>query len=137
MADTIQRTLRMSSPPDDVNSVHGHLESIWAHSPAISAVDRLSFELALIELAGNVICHADSGSGVSFTLTIETFADSIQATVRDTGEPVDVELTGRDMPGELSESGRGIPLITALVDEFAYDREGDLNHWRITRKLLP
>ena len=37
------------------------------------------------------------------------------------------------MPEELAESGRGIALIQALVDELEYVRSGSSNHWRISR----
>lgn len=125
----------MSSPPDDVDTVHGLLEEVWADAPGVAPMDRFSFETALIELASNVIRHADSGSGVSCTLTVETFDDRIQATLSDNGESGDFEIVGLTMPDELSESGRGIPLIQALVDELLYNREGDSNLWRITRKF--
>jgi len=137
MADAMQHTLRMSSPPDDVDTVHDLLETVWSDVPDIGMQDRLSFETALIELASNVMRHADPGSGVMCTLTIETFPDRIEATLSDTGEPGDVQLAERSMPDALAESGRGIPLIQALVDELRYDRADGLNHWYITRQLVP
>ena len=134
MNDNMQHTLRMSSPPDDVDTVHDLLETVWTDDPNIGMEDRLSFETALIELASNVMRHADPGSGVLCTLTIETFPDRIEATLSDTGEPGDVQLADRSMPDALAESGRGIPLIQALVDELRYDRTDGLNRWYITRQ---
>jgi serine/threonine-protein kinase RsbW len=135
MTETHQHTLKMSSPPDDVDTVHDLLETVWTDSPAIELEDRFSFETALIELASNVMRHAHDGSGVSCVLTIETFPDRIEATLSDTGEPGEVHLAERDMPDVLAESGRGIPLIQALVDELRYDRTDGLNRWYITRSL--
>jgi serine/threonine-protein kinase RsbW len=135
MHDTTQHSLRMSSPPDDVDTVHDLLETVWSDVPDIGMKDRLSFETALIELASNVMRHADPGSGVLCTLTIETFPDRIEATLSDSGEPGDVQLADRSMPEALAESGRGIPLIQALVDELRYDRADGLNRWYITRQL--
>jgi serine/threonine-protein kinase RsbW len=135
MDDALVHTLRMSSPPDDVGTLHDLLESVWADVPRIAVRERFGFETALVELVGNVICHADSGSGVSCTLSIETVENRIEALLSDTGEPGDVELRGRDMPDGLSESGRGIPLIQALVDELSYEREGGFNRWRISKQL--
>ena len=97
--------------------------------------DRFSFETALIELAANVIRHADDGDGVTCTLAIETSGEEIVATITDSGVAGNVHLGWREMPGELEESGRGIALIKALVHELDYDRQGDLNCWRISRKL--
>ncbi|TXN31127.1 ATP-binding protein [Lacisediminihabitans profunda] len=130
-----QFTLAMSAPPDDVDTVHALLQEVWSNSPAVSATDRVCFETALIELAGNVIQHADAGTGVSCTLTVEVFGDRIEARLSDTGEPGQFHLVPGGMPHELAESGRGIPLIEALVDELHYDRSGSLNLWRISRRL--
>jgi len=135
MSEAVRHTLRMSSPPDDVDTVHDLLEIVWTEVPAIGMEDRFSFETALIELASNVMRHADPGSGVSCTLLIETFPDRIEATLSDSGEPGDVQLADRDMPDVLAESGRGIPLIQALVDELRYDRTDGINRWHITRQL--
>ena len=135
MADSKIHTVSMSSPPDDVDTVHSLLEDVWRSETHISVIDRISFETALIELVSNVIRHADSGLGVICTLTVEVASDRIDATLRDTGEPGDVELIGRAMPDDLAESGRGIPLIQALVDDLTYEREGNLNRWNLHRKI--
>ena len=135
MADSKIHSVSMSSPPDDVDSVHLLLEDVWRSETHISVLDRISFETALIELVSNVIRHADSGSGVTCTLTINVSDENIEATLRDTGEPGDVQLVGRTMPEDLAESGRGIPLIQALVDELTYEREGNLNSWCLRRKI--
>jgi serine/threonine-protein kinase RsbW len=72
---------------------------------------------------------------VSCTLTVEVSDARIEANLRDTGKPGNIELVNRSMPEGLSETGRGIPLIQALADEFSYEREGDLNRWRIIRNI--
>jgi len=38
------------------------------------------------------------------------------------------------MPAELAESGRGMALIQALVDDLHYERVGDRNLWSIEKK---
>jgi serine/threonine-protein kinase RsbW len=128
-------TRQFASPPDDVDLVHDLLKSVWADAPAITMTDRFSFETALVELASNVIRHADNGSEITGAITIEILDDQIAATLIDTGEHTQVELTENEMPDVLAESGRGIPLINALVDHFSYDRDGRLNKWQIVRKL--
>jgi serine/threonine-protein kinase RsbW len=126
---------QLASPPDDVNLVHDLLASVWADTPSIGMTDRFSFETALVELAANVIQHADGGSGISYVITIRIVDGRIEATLIDTGEHAKVEIAKSVMPDDSSESGRGIPLIKALVDHLSYDRDGDLNKWQITRKL--
>jgi serine/threonine-protein kinase RsbW len=135
MAEANVHTLLISTPPDDVDDVHALLESVWRDSAHVLELDRISFETALIELASNVIRHADSGHGVTATLTIEVSGDQIKANLKDSGKPGNIELGNRSMPTDLSESGRGIALIQALVDELNYERDANHNHWQIIRKL--
>ena len=127
--------MQMSSPPDDINFVHTLLDTVWQSSPHIDEAEQMRFELAIVELVSNVIKHSDSGAGVSCTLSIETFPDRIEAVLRDTGEPGNMKLTNRIMPDDDSESGRGIPIIHALVNEFSYERDGEFNIWRLTRNI--
>lgn len=135
MTEPNVHTLQMNVPPDDVDTVHNLLETVWSDAPAISTRDRMSFETALIELASNVIQYANAGTGVSCRVSVETQDDQISASLCDSGKAADVELDGRRMPDGMAESGRGIPLIQALVDELTYSRDDEVNHWEITRKL--
>ena len=135
MTEPSVHTLQMNVPPDDVDTVHNLLETVWSDAPGISTRDRMSFETALIELATNVIQYANAGTGVSCRVSVETQDDQISASLCDSGKAADVELDGRQMPDGMAESGRGIPLIQALVDELTYSRDDDVNHWEITRKL--
>jgi serine/threonine-protein kinase RsbW len=135
MADPTRHEWDMTSPPDDVDTVHDLLARVWDDSPAVSAGDRMRFETALIELASNVMRHADAGQGVSCTLTIDVTEDGIEARLRDNGRPGDIELSRIEMPDEEAESGRGLALIHSLVDEVEYRRAADENHWRIRKAL--
>ena len=136
MPDTVSHSLALSTPPDDVNAVHELLERVWGSSAGVSDLDRFSFETALIELASNVIRHADGGEGVSCRLAVTVHGDRLEATLMDTGEPGDIRLSDADLPDDLSESGRGIPLIRASVEVVEYDREADANRWFISRSLV-
>jgi serine/threonine-protein kinase RsbW len=135
MTDATAFKRQFVSPPDDVELVHDLLNSVWSDSSNIGIADRFSFETALVELAANIIRHADIGIGISYSITVQIFDDRLEATVTDNGEHTSVEHTETDMPDDLSESGRGIPLINALVDHFSFDRDGDFNRWQIIRKL--
>lgn len=128
-------TRRIECQPDDVDAVHNLLNSIWIDRPKIINADRFSFETALVELTSNVIQHGDSGAGISCLITINAHDDRLEATLIDNGQIAQVELAETTMPGELAESGRGIPLIKALVDSFSYHREKDHNKWQIARKF--
>lgn len=123
------------SPPDTLDAVHELMATVWRKSPEVGPQDQICFETALIELASNVFKHADDGGGISCTLTINISGDKLEALLRDSGEPGDIQLTGIAMPEDFAESGRGIPLIQALVHELSYAREGEHNVWKIVREL--
>jgi len=61
MAEPDRHEWDMTSPPDDVDTVHDLLAVVWDGAPTVSAGDRMRFETALIELASNVMRHADAG----------------------------------------------------------------------------
>lgn len=128
------RTLLLISPPDDVDAVHELVEALWLDHPGVDAMDRMAFETALIELASNVLQHSDAGSGVTCVLSIGADSDRLHARLSDTAEAGGITLAGRAMPDELAESGRGIALIQALVDDLHYERVGDRNLWSIEKK---
>ena len=129
------RTAVLTVPPRDLTAVHELLDALWRDLPELRAADRLAFGTALVELAGNVVEHADDGCGVTCTIRVTAADDALAALLQDTGRATDVELTPRAMPDVLAERGRGIPLIQRLVDDIAYERDGALNSWRIERRL--
>jgi len=136
VADVARHTLHLAVPPGDVDAVHSLLEAVWAEAPGIPMMERFRFETALLELASNVVKHADGGSGLWCTLEIDAHPEHIEATVLDDGEPSDAQiLLPREMPDELAESGRGIAMIQALVDDLTYSREGTTNRWSISRRF--
>ena len=137
-------TLQLRSPPDNVDGIHTMLESVWTNAPQISPTHRFSFETALIELVSNVFRHGDAGSGVTCIVCVEISPLRLDATLRDDGIPVPVDLVPSErmpvgqrvpMPDPLSESARGLPLIRALVDVLGYSRDGNYNRWHIVRRL--
>ncbi len=129
--------ITLTSSEQGLDDVHEQLERVWAQAPYVKFIDRLSFETALIEMVSNVFQHADSDITPLCTVTIETFPDRVESTVVHGGPAKEVQLTGRSMPDESAESGRGILLIQALVSELRYTREGDYNHWHMVKKILP
>jgi serine/threonine-protein kinase RsbW len=41
----------------------------------------------------------------------------------------------RSMPDTSSETGRGLAMARSLLDELGYEREGEVNKWRLMKRL--
>jgi serine/threonine-protein kinase RsbW len=127
------RTLTLQAPPDDVDAVHDLVAQLWDDRPDVGDLDRMAFETALVELASNVIEHADHGQGVSCVVSVTVDEGSMSARLRDGAEPGDFRLTARDMPDADAESGRGLAMVQLLCDELTYERVGEENVWSVRR----
>ncbi|CCE76609.1 ATP-binding protein [Clavibacter nebraskensis] len=127
------RSLTLQSPPDDVDAVHEFVAGLWDDRPDVGALDRMAFETALIELASNVIEHADDGHGVTCVVSVTVDDGVMSARLRDGSEPGDFRLTRREMPGADAESGRGLAMVQMLCDELTYERVGGENVWSVRR----
>lgn len=130
----IDEILTLRTPADDVNAVHAYIERIWALHPDLDPMDRLRFETALIELAANVIKHADDGKSIVADISIVIDSDYIHGRITDSSPAVKVDLTRREMPDGDAESGRGIAFIQRLVDVLHYERRDDENLWMIEKR---
>ncbi|RWZ53134.1 ATP-binding protein [Labedella phragmitis] len=129
-----EHSLLLSSPPGDVDDVHGFLEGVWSSNPGVVPTDRMAFETAVIELASNVIQHADDGGGVTWHLTVTCSPESLTATLYDGGVSADLSLHDRSLPDPLSESGRGLAFVQMLVDTLDYRNSERGNEWSISKR---
>ncbi|HEY3085785.1 MAG TPA: ATP-binding protein [Candidatus Dormibacteraeota bacterium] len=93
------------------------------------------FETALGEIGSNVLTHgrpAGTERPVEYTLRLD--GRTVVASLTDSGSPVHEHLT-REMPAHDSEAGRGLAMARALLDELGYERDGDVNRWRLVKRL--
>ena len=129
-------TRELTSPPDTVDEVHDLLDRLWAAEPTVAADDRMRFETALIELATNVIQHADPGAGVAWAVRVVCADDLLTADLTDSAPPVHFDSSGPgEMPTELAEDGRGLAFVRLLVDTATFTATDDGNAWRISSAL--
>lgn len=129
-----ETSMRFSSPPTDVDAVHDFLEGIWEANPDIDEMDKMAFETALIELASNVIQHADTGDGVTCVMVVSSDSGVLRAQFSDTAEAGGFRMRTATMPDEFAESGRGLAFMQMLVDEVQYERIDGRNVWSLTKK---
>lgn len=136
MSEDLHLERSMPTTTDAVDLAHEQLAQLWAADGDVSPLDRTRFELAVIEILGNIVEHAwaaDQGhpSERRLTLELDLTPERLLAVLSDNGVPTSVDLSAATMPDEDAESGRGLALSLAAVDALDYAREGARNVWRI------
>ena len=102
-------------------------------------VDDLSlvlFESALAEIGANVLryTHPKSKTLIEVEYALKLEADTLTASFTDQGPPLHNQLT-RAMPAQSSEAGRGLAIARKVLDELGYQRDGEVNTWRLVKRL--
>lgn len=121
--------------PECLEEVHGLLAALWDAAPDVALEDRMMFELAVVEIAGNVVEHAAGGAAepVQLVLRVAVHPDRLEARLRDDGTVALVDLARAQLPADpLAESGRGLALALAS-GRLTYAREGGANVWCLVR----
>jgi anti-sigma regulatory factor (Ser/Thr protein kinase) len=129
--------LRACAAPQCLERVHELLAALWADAPGVGAEDRIGFETAVAEVAANIVEHSGAGPDmrVGLNLQVRAYADRVEALFCDTGVEADVDIGSAALPDDMAESGRGLAIARAAVDEVVYERDGGVNRWRVTRLL--
>jgi serine/threonine-protein kinase RsbW len=131
-----ERTVLLLVPPSDVYEVHESVDDLWRLNADLGDGERIRFETALVELAGNVIEHAGGGERLICELTLRRRSTALEAVLSDSGAEVQVPFRATmPDPEQLAESGRGIAMIELLMDDFSYERDPDGNRWRLVMRL--
>jgi anti-sigma regulatory factor (Ser/Thr protein kinase) len=134
--------------PEHLADLHGALASLWREVAHLwprppDAIWQAQFATGVGEIGANIIQYAYApDSPGSLGLRLRVFDQRIEACFSDTGQPYvaspdteepDVDV---DLPS-LVESGRGIAITRAAVDELTYDRgEAGTNHWVLVKRRL-
>jgi serine/threonine-protein kinase RsbW len=120
--------------PESLDLLHDLLERVGAEHHDLDASDLMLFETAVIEVAGNVVAHGRPPGGVAWRFRLSVLPDRLEATLSDSGEEYPGGTWGTTMPEDpLQETGRGLPLATAVLDHLAYRRDREANHWTMLR----
>ena len=135
--------LELSAPaqPEILDLVHAMIAHLWETNASVVDHDRNRFETAVVEILGNIVEHAyelvhqapppPADEARRFHVCLSATDVELLATFGDNGLPTQLDLEHVAMPDEFAESGRGLALAAAAVDEMAYERVGDRNHWRL------
>ena len=133
-------SLMARADPEIMDLVAAVLGQLWGSHDDVPDDDRIRFETAVMEVLGNIIEHAyELDSDVSsahprrFQIVVGVTDASILATFGDNGEPSELDLSDVEMPDVFAESGRGLPLARAALDELEYERVEGRNVWTLVR----
>ncbi len=136
---TLESRLQLSAPatPEIMELVHKMLEHLWGTWAHISDRDRVRFEMSVIEILGNVVEHAYAADnsdepgqhGRRFEIVLGVTDDALMAHLGDNGLPTELDFSDVAMPDVLAESGRGLALATAALDDLSYERVKGRNLW--------
>ncbi len=116
-----------------LSRVHEALSRFWPRlMPQPTEEWKLLFELAVAEIAANIIEHSrPEVMGLRLTLTM----GRVSAEFTDRGRL----CVSRALPAlpvdDEAERGRGLALARTAVDELHYERTGSLNCWRLVKCL--
>ncbi len=132
------RSFREDFPavPESLDALQDRLAAAWTDLGAdVTDHDRLRFEMAVVEIVANIVEHAgltDTRPPVRMITCVVTVDDEeVRAEFADDGRPAAIDLSAVFMPGEDAESGRGLALAVAAVDDLRYEREDGINRWTV------
>ncbi|NHA68150.1 ATP-binding protein [Phycicoccus flavus] len=122
--------------PEEIEALHDLLERVGRDHPDLASLDLGLFETAVIEIANNVVEHGRPPGAVRWTFGVDVHPDRVVGVLTDDGEalPATVDVGSAVMPGVEDESGRGLPLATAVLDELTYGRADGVNVWTMVRR---
>lgn len=126
-------TLRTVACPDALDQIEDVLAGLWTRHPHVPEDIRMRLGIAVNEIAANIIEHATAAVGrlVRLQMWAHVRDNEVLITLTDDGMPLSADLPSGDMPDELAERGRGLPLARAVLNRLNYHRADELNHWEL------
>lgn len=120
--------------PEGLADLHDLVERARAAHPEVDPEAFMMMETAVIEIAGNVVEHGHPAGRIWWSFTLHVRPEGLEGVLSDDGQEYDGDLSSV-MPDPLAESGRGLALAQAALDELAYDRVGGKNVWTMRRRV--
>lgn len=128
-------TLEGWAVPEGLDDLHDLVERARASHPDVGENAFMMMETAVIEIANNVIEHGGPAGRVWWTFTLKVLPGMLEGELADDGQEYANDLS-TVMPDPLAESGRGLALARAALDELAYARCDGKNLWTMRRRTV-
>jgi serine/threonine-protein kinase RsbW len=118
---------------EHLDAVHEAMARLW-HGLANAPPERwrLFFEIAVAEVAANIVEHAIASS---MTLRLRAGNGQVVAEFLDGGRGWEGAPTAARLLDTLAERGRGLAMASAALDEMTYERRAGVNRWRLVKRL--
>lgn len=123
--------LRAIAEPHILNRIDRCLDELWSLHPGVPSTVRCRLRIANNEIVVNIVKHATKGIDrpVGIQMWVMVRDNDVVVTFEDDGIVAADGVIDREMPHELDESGRGIPLARATLSHLEYRRSHERNFW--------
>jgi serine/threonine-protein kinase RsbW len=137
-ADPDRIELSVPARPASLDLVHTAVAQLWDGHDSIGPVDRIRFETAVVEIFANIVEHAfrtDPALPDELTrrlrLSLAVTDELVTARFSDNGLPAELDLSTITLPDDDADSGRGLAMAVAALDDLQYERVAGRNHWSL------
>lgn len=131
-AQLVQRTIAVPRALDEADVA---IEHRWRAYDFVPRAVRTHLRIAVAEIVANIIEHGTSGRHrVLLELRMSVAPDRAMIVVTDDGNESLADLASVHMPACASERGRGLAIAQSALDELAYQRVTETNHWVLISK---
>lgn len=126
-------SLRVVAEPQALNKICCGIDELWLSHCQVPPRIRFQVEIAVNEIAANIVKHATKGIDRPVDLRMRAIVgdNDVLVVFADDGIPAPNGLITREMPNELDESGRGIPLARSALHKLEYLRCDERNLWTL------
>ena len=106
--------------PESLDRLHDLLEQVRSDHKDLDENDLSMFETAIVEIHGNVVQHGVPPGEVRYVFELTVEGDQLVGMLADTGDTAPDLSESGTLPDELAESGTGLWLAQAALDELDY-----------------
>ena len=119
--------------PESIDRLQDLLGEVRNDHPELDETDLYMLETAVVEIHGNVVEHGKPSGSVVYAFELEVHPDRLVGVLADTGSASPDLRQLENSTDLMAESGRGLWLAKATLDELTYGRTGDRNTWMLVR----
>ena len=125
------RVLHATSGPQFPAEIHRALDEAWVAHPEVPEVIRMGVSIAAVEVGNNILEHAGHGRDLRIRMDLRVLGGKVRVEFTDDGLPAAINLAAIRMPDPMAESGRGLALARAFLNDLSYQRDATGNHWTL------